>query len=790
VSLQAARLALFGLLATWPAALSAQKLYVDMTGAELARAVPELVSARLQPDQQPPEPLLRATGAELAKMLANLGPVSLRESIHELSFAGVDLRADQNEEYLYVAQPAKSGEIVSEYRTDARSSTPLAVPVREDVRVSGGFIAKLAFLLESNRARARFRYLGQDRETHLLAFASGAAQGLVWISGKSHAVERLRVEANEQSTDIVFQTADGGTAWLPARVTVDARQSDMAFHSVHRFNTGPAAKQAEDAWEMTARAIAAGDVELLRAAVRRAPGLAQARYHLAVALWKAGDVAQAESELHAAAESAPDLGPVHNLLGILSAKRNPEQAATEFRAAARLQPNDSVVQFNLGQVLEKLHDHDGALAAYRAAVTLDPGNARFKIRYEQLANKQPDEAPIRVDVRQVVVPAVVTDAEGHHIPGLTRADFQVFENDVEQQITAFSVESVAAGAAKPAAVVAAAETRAPPERKKMVRRTYLICLDTLHAEVGNLPRVRQALETMFMAEQSGDAQYIVMAVGRKVEILHNATTDPASVVKAIQGSNFAKLYQSGTRSERDAELARFRRELEDVQTACNNREPSCRVRRDQLPELADQLAKLEEAETATFLRQIGSLVEQLARAHDRRTVILFSDGFEMTPGRQVFDLLSSYFPEIRSAKLRTVARLQGALEPVLRLAANSNITIQTIDTRGLYTQDSLKAQNAATNARMAPALLQSMNQSASAAGGTLVEIAAATGGTAFQNSNDFLRGLQRAFSDGREYYMLAYTPSSPPPDGKFRTISVRLRKHEKLIVNAKRGYWP
>jgi VWFA-related protein len=74
------------------------------------------------------------------------------------------------------------------------------------------------------------------------------------------------------------------------------------------------------------------------------------------------------------------------------------------------------------------------------------------------------------------------------------------------------------------------------------------------------------------------------------------------------------------------------------------------------------------------------------------------------------------------------------------------------------------------------------------AGGTLSEIAAATGGTAFKNSNDIFAGLERAFADGRQYYVLAYVPGHANSDGKFRAISVRVRDG-KLPVNAKRGYW-
>jgi VWFA-related protein len=77
---------------------------------------------------------------------------------------------------------------------------------------------------------------------------------------------------------------------------------------------------------------------------------------------------------------------------------------------------------------------------------------------------------------------------------------------------------------------------------------------------------------------------------------------------------------------------------------------------------------------------------------------------------------------------------------------------------------------------------------AAANGNTLAEIAAATGGTAFHDSNNLLAGLQRAFADGRDYYTIAYVSGNANLDGKFRAITVRV-PNRKVVVNAKRGYW-
>jgi VWFA-related protein len=122
------------------------------------------------------------------------------------------------------------------------------------------------------------------------------------------------------------------------------------------------------------------------------------------------------------------------------------------------------------------------------------------------------------------------------------------------------------------------------------------------------------------------------------------------------------------------------------------------------------------------------------------------------------------------------------------MAAKGNVPIYTIDARGLYTAPSLDASRGGVSASVAPAVDRTLSDIATEDGFTLSEIAGATGGTAFHNSNDLLAGLKRAFADGREYYMLAYVPSNDAQDGKFRKIEVEVRG-KKVIVNAKRGYW-
>ena len=51
------------------------------------------------------------------------------------------------------------------------------------------------------------------------------------------------------------------------------------------------------------------------------------------------------------------------------------------------------------------------------------------------------EATIRLDTSLVVVPVTVLDREGKHVRELTKQDFRIYEDNVEQEITHFSAEA-------------------------------------------------------------------------------------------------------------------------------------------------------------------------------------------------------------------------------------------------------------------------------------------------------------------------------------------------------------
>jgi VWFA-related protein len=382
----------------------------------------------------------------------------------------------------------------------------------------------------------------------------------------------------------------------------------------------------------------------------------------------------------------------------------------------------------------------------------------------------------------VLVPVVVTDKEGHHVTGLAQADFKVLEDGVEQKITAFASERADIATTGTAGQTGTATASASAPEKLLAKgRTYVICLDMMHSSFSNFVYVREALRKLFREEQAGDSQYAVIALGRKMEVLQNTTSDPAKVLETFAESNFKKIYQSG---DSNFEIAQYERDLQEVRAACDGGDISCVPRKKVLPSQAESLAERERLKTAQFLAEVRSVVEQLARTNGRRTLILMSDGFSLSPGKTSFDLLAAYFPDLRS--LQSLDHMD-AIEPIFKVAVKANVPIYTIDSRGLYTSPTLDASRS-VNLSVITQVDRALNSIAQDAGQTLSEISAETGGKSFQNSNDLSIGLKKAFADGREYYMLAYVSSNETQDGKFRKIEVRV-KDGKALVSAKHGYW-
>ena len=108
--------------------------------------------------------------------------------------------------------------------------------------------------------------------------------------------------------------------------------------------------------------------------------------------------------------------------------------------------------------------------------------------------------------------------------------------------------------------------------------------------------------------------------------------------------------------------------------------------------------------------------------------------------------------------------LQEDVREILQSASRGNVTIHSLDPRGLGGPPRAGATD------------------------TLYQLAGETGGRIIINTNSLTDGLKRIVNDASAYYLLGYTPTRTEDDGKFHKINVNVKRPGTKVV-ARRGYW-
>jgi hypothetical protein len=117
---------------------------------------------------------------------------------------------------------------------------------------------------------------------------------------------------------------------------------------------------------------------------------------------------------------------------------------------------------------------------------------------------------------------------------------------------------------------------------------------------------------------------------------------------------------------------------------------------------------------------------------------------------------------------------------ILDDANRANLTFYPIDPRGLVAFDSPIGPKPPPTVVQDRAILKTRHNS-------MLDMAGATDGIAVMHSNDLDAGLKRIADDLTSYYLLGYYSTNPKLDGRFRRITVRVRK-PGVDVRARRGY--
>ncbi len=410
---------------------------------------------------------------------------------------------------------------------------------------------------------------------------------------------------------------------------------------------------------------------------------------------------------------------------------------------------------------------------------------------------------IRANVQQVLVPVVVTDKKGHNVTDLKVSDFRIFEDGTPERIVAFSAAPDSMVLRADGTTATHIESEVMPGLEQNTnsdppRRTYLICVDTSHSRFANFAHIREALRKFFEQEKSSNSQYALIALGRQTQVIQDSTRDPATILASIASKNFMKTMnetESANMAKDVQQFTYFMRDFYCTHCACeafNTRDsPSCPDAQARLQGYLLRSGERTRILDENFYHALQQIVAGIGSMPTARTVVFISDGVNRFPGRELYGVMSGFAPKDHRFEFNP-RDTQDSLDAIVRLAVRNDVRFYTIDSRGLYTVASLGGSTFDASTGGGAGIPQSVDRNemivARENTDALSELARETGGLFFENNNDLLKGIRKAFADGREHYVLAYVPSNKKLDGTYRKILVEV-KDRRLQVHAKPGYW-
>jgi VWFA-related protein len=160
--------------------------------------------------------------------------------------------------------------------------------------------------------------------------------------------------------------------------------------------------------------------------------------------------------------------------------------------------------------------------------------------------------------------------------------------------------------------------------------------------------------------------------------------------------------------------------------------------------------------------------------------------------RSVVDLMAT-LPGKRVLVIASSGFLSGTLEfereDIVNHALRGDVVINSLDAKGLYTQDQdtgIPSGGMPVRARIARQSQGTRPQRES--NDTMAILSASTGGLFFHNNNDLELGFRELGLLPEYSYSLAFVPPGAP-DGKYHTLKVRLKQNHGYEVQARPGYF-
>ena len=379
-----------------------------------------------------------------------------------------------------------------------------------------------------------------------------------------------------------------------------------------------------------------------------------------------------------------------------------------------------------------------------------------------------------IEVRVVNVDVVVTDRSGRPLPGLTRQEFQLFEDGRPVEIAYFSRYT----AGRPGAAAGASggvptnEAEADAPRPPI---TWVIFLDQTSMRPAQRNSALRHLRS-FLDRGMGkdDRAMLATSDGQSFRVRQNLTTDRGLLLNALSSAQRDRVHQGISATEAGA----IRREMSS--TNANDPEAPFIIKT-----IADRIAFLmaEEAKrTQNAITAMGALLDVLTRVEGRIALLYVGSGFNTLPASELSQAFRQAFSHIVGLTYGDIPRpeeyqmvLDQQVKDLFTRLSASRVTVYSIhpgegmiitsDDPGFVNSDPSVQGFRATDGEILADRGEIRQLSIAR------EMAERTGGRWFRLNPALATQLDAVRADLNEYYSLGYVPKGEPTN----TRSIRVK---------------
>jgi VWFA-related protein len=418
-------------------------------------------------------------------------------------------------------------------------------------------------------------------------------------------------------------------------------------------------------------------------------------------------------------------------------------------------------------------------------------------RHAVAADKEKSsEVNFRARTELVLIPVLVTDKSGTHVPGMKKEDFAVFENGSERKIATFEEINSDPHVSRPANTNEFTNSVGVGS----TRRVTLIVLDFVNTPFFDQVFVRnQLLKYLAQSLNRHEPTGLFILNRSGIHVIHEFATDPGVLIAAlhkVRGDASSQLVDTPEEMEALTGSASPEGSSGDIATAGKtegSRPGSAASIGNMVQQEASRLQSMIEDAALNF----QSFQQQVAIACTLEGMQQLAQSLVGLPGRKALIWAGGGFPfrvsdttmQLAPAGRESLTDVLPLYERTWQLLNDAQIALYPVDVKGMQSNmPSASIRMPSLPNRKPSGYMRRIGWQQVDTQSTFEIFAAATGGRAYYNSNDLVKGFDDAIHDSAQYYVVGYYLDKSNEKTGWRKLTVNV-KREHVNVRSRSGVY-